>query len=530
MTSAVILGMIVTMFTEPQERTRAISLYSFVAAAGASIGLLAGGVLTELLDWHWIFFVNVPIGIVTGLLAVRLIKDDVGLGLGKGADVPGAILVTAALMLGVLTIIRTSDVGWFSIETLVGAAATALAFAGFVVREHRTSDPLLPLRIFRSRAVTGANLIMVLVVAGFFGTFFIGSLYLERVLHFDALAIGLGFLPISVSIGVMSFVFAVPLITRFGQRAVLRGGLVLLLAGMLWLARLPADATYLVDVGPGLLLIGIGAGLTFPSTVGLAMSGATNADAGLASGLVNTTRMVGGSLGLAVMASLLTTRVGTLATAGADLGTALTGGAQLAMSFAAAVDRRSVGHLGHGAPPEHGDPGPSGRPAHDRCRRVGGRGLRSTRRADVMANHGNAASPILQRLDVGPGPEDAHDRGRWFRATGLAIDRSPQMAFMTSSTCTQGVAYARIGAATIVTRYRTGDLDTPTHDLVDRYREVCMAMGEASKPIIDDAVRAAVEKWAEALSEDDEDTEAHWMQAASSMLAGYMLGAGQAVL
>jgi hypothetical protein len=133
----------------------------------------------------------------------------------------------------------------------------------------------------------------------------------------------------------MSFVFAVPLITRFGQRAVLRGGLVLLLAGMLWLARLPADATYLVDVGPGLLLIGIGAGLTFPSTVGLAMSGATNADAGLASGLVNTTRMVGGSLGLAVMASLLTTRVGTLATAGADLGTAVTGGAQLAMSFSA---------------------------------------------------------------------------------------------------------------------------------------------------------------------------------------------------
>ena len=146
MTSAVILGMIVTMFTEPQERTRAISLYSFVAAAGASIGLLAGGVLTELLDWHWIFFVNVPIGIVTGILAVRLIKDDLGLGLGKGADVPGAILVTAALMLGVLTIIRTSDEGWFSTETLIGAVATALVFAGFVVREHRTSDPLLPLR------------------------------------------------------------------------------------------------------------------------------------------------------------------------------------------------------------------------------------------------------------------------------------------------------------------------------------------------------------------------------------------------
>ncbi len=143
-------------------------------------------------------------------------------------------------MLGVLTLIRTSDVGWFSVETLVGAVATALAFAGFVVREHRTSDPLLPLRIFRSRAVTGANLVIVLVTAGFFGTFFIGSLYLERVLRFDALAIGLGFLPISVSIGVMSFVFSVPLITRFGQRAVLRGGLVLL-AGRDALAGAAAD-------------------------------------------------------------------------------------------------------------------------------------------------------------------------------------------------------------------------------------------------------------------------------------------------
>src|SRR4051794_19899432 len=335
MTSAVILGMIVTMFTEPRERTRAISLYSFVAAAGASIGLLAGGVLTELLDWHWIFFVNVPIGIVTAVLAVRLIKDDVGLGLGKGADVPGAILVTAALMLGVLTIIRTSDVGWFSVESLVGAAATALAFAGFVVREHRTMDPLLPLRIFRSRAVTGANLVIVLVTAGFFGTFFIGSLYLERVLGFDALAIGLGFLPISLSVGLMSFVFAEPLITRFGGLAVLRGSLVLVLAALVWFARLPVGASYAIDVAPALALMGIGSGLAFPALVGLAMSGATSSDAGLASGLVNTTRQVGGALGLAAMASVATMRGQTLASAGADGRAALTGGSQLALELAA---------------------------------------------------------------------------------------------------------------------------------------------------------------------------------------------------
>jgi len=337
MTSAVILGMIVTMFTKPRERTRAISLYSFVASAGASIGLLAGGVLTGTLNWHWVFFVNIPIGIVTGILALRLLDDDPGLGLGEGADVPGAILVTGALMLGVLTIIRTSDVGWLSIETLAGAAAAAIALAAFAWREARTPNPLLPLRIFRSRAVTGANAVMLLVVAGFFGTFFIGSLYLERVLGFDALAIGLGFLPISLSIGVMSFAFAEPLITRFGAGSVLRGALVLLLVGMLWLARLPVGATYLVDVAPSLFLIGIGAGLAFPSIVGLAMSGATAADAGLASGLVNTTRMVGGSLGLAAMASIATTRGVALSVAGADGATALTGGAQLAMAFAAGM-------------------------------------------------------------------------------------------------------------------------------------------------------------------------------------------------
>jgi EmrB/QacA subfamily drug resistance transporter len=337
MTSAVILGMIVTMFTEQRERTRAISLYSFVASAGASIGLLAGGVLTEALNWHWIFFVNVPIGIVTAIFTLRLIEDDEGLGLGKGADALGAALVTGALMVGVFTIIRTSDVGWTSLETLVGGATAFLALVGFVAREARTATPLLPLRIFRSRSVSGANAVMLLLVAGFFGTFFIGSLYLERVLRFDGLQIGLGFLPVSVSVGVMSFAFAEPLITRFGSRAVLRASLGLFFVALLWFARLPADASYFRDVAPALALIGIGAGLGFPSIVGLAMSGATNADAGLASGLVNTTRMVGGALGLALMASVATSRGASLAAAGANPAAAMTGGSQLALLLAAAL-------------------------------------------------------------------------------------------------------------------------------------------------------------------------------------------------
>jgi len=335
MTSSVILGMIVTMFTESRERTRAISLYSFVASAGASTGLLAGGILTQTLNWHWIFFVNVPIGIVTAVFALRLLEDDEGLGLGHGADVPGAALVTGALMLGVLTIIRTSDVGWTSIETLAGTAATLVALIGFVIREARTANPLLPLRIFRSRTVAGANAVMLLLVAGFFGTFFVGSLYLQRVLGFDALGIGLGFLPVSLSVGLMSFVFSEPLITRFGARSVLRASLVLELVALVWFTRLPVDASYLIDVAPSLALIGIGSGLAFPALVGLAMSGATSRDAGLASGLVNTTRQVGGALGLAAMASAATMRGASLAAVGATPAAALTGGSQLALQLAA---------------------------------------------------------------------------------------------------------------------------------------------------------------------------------------------------
>jgi EmrB/QacA subfamily drug resistance transporter len=335
MTSSVILGMIVTMFTEPRERTRAISLYSFVASAGASTGLLAGGILTQTLNWHWIFFVNVPIGIVTAIFAFRLLENDEGLGLGHGADVPGAALVTGALMLGVLTIIRTSDVGWTSIETLAGAAATFAALVAFVIREARTANPLLPLRIFRSRTVAGANAVMLLLVAGFFGTFFVGSLYLERVLGFDALGIGLGFLPVSLSVGLMSFVFSEPLITRFGARSVLRASLILELVALLWFTRLPVGASYLIDVAPSLALIGIGSGLAFPALVGLAMSGATNRDAGLASGLVNTTRQVGGALGLAAMASAATARGASLVAGGASASVALTGGSQVALELAA---------------------------------------------------------------------------------------------------------------------------------------------------------------------------------------------------
>jgi EmrB/QacA subfamily drug resistance transporter len=321
LTSAVILGMIVTMFPEPREQAMAIGIYSFVASAGASIGLLAGGLITQAINWHWIFFVNAPIGVVAAVLALRLLEPDPGLGLRAGADVLGAALVTAALMLGVYAIVGTVDHGWGSVHTLgLGAVAAAL-LAGFVARQATASRPLVPLRIFRSRNVSGANVVQALMVAGMLGMFFLATLYLQGVLHYDAVQTGAAFLPVSLGIGVLSLGFSARLITRLGARAVLLPGL-----GLLVTDRPPAG-----------VLLGTGAGLAFPALVTLAMSGATAADSGLASGLVNTTQQVGGALGLAVLATLSTSRTNHLLADGESSASALTGGYHLAFAIAAGL-------------------------------------------------------------------------------------------------------------------------------------------------------------------------------------------------
>jgi len=337
MTSAVILGMIVTMFPKPADQAKAIGVYSFVASAGASIGLLAGGVLTEAINWHWIFFVNLPIGIGTALLAVRLIDRDEGIGLSQGADVPGAVLVTGSLMLAVYTIVEAAEQGWGSAQTLgLGAVAVAL-MAGFVAREATARTPLIPLRIFRSRNVSGANLVQVLMVGGLFGMFFLGALYLQRVLGYDALEVGLAFLPVAVLIGTLSLGFSARLIMRFGARATLLPGLALIVAGLALFAVAPVDADYLTEVLPSMVLLGVGAGLSFPSLMTMAMSGATPSESGLASGLVNTTQQVGGALGLAVLATLSTTRTDELLARGDSTASALTDGYHLAFTIAAGL-------------------------------------------------------------------------------------------------------------------------------------------------------------------------------------------------
>jgi EmrB/QacA subfamily drug resistance transporter len=335
--SAVILGMIVRMFPEPREQAKAIGVYTFVAVAGGSIGLLAGGVLTEAINWHWIFFVNLPIGVATALLALRLVDASEGIGVRGGVDALGALLLTAGLMIGVYAILEAGENGWGSTETLVlGGAGVALVTA-FIVRQSRVANPLVPLRMFGSRNVSGANGIQALLVVGMFGMFFLGALYLQRILGYDALEVGLAFLPWTIVMGVMSFRFTPGLNLRFGPRPTLIPGLVFIAAGLLLFARTPIDATYVVDVLPSMILMGLGTGLAFPSLMTLAMSGATEEDAGLASGLVNTSMQVGGAIGLAVLATLATERTGALVADGEAAASALNGGYHLAYLVGAAL-------------------------------------------------------------------------------------------------------------------------------------------------------------------------------------------------
>jgi EmrB/QacA subfamily drug resistance transporter len=335
LTSAVILGMIVTMFSDPREQAKAIGVFAFVASAGAAVGLLAGGILTQFLNWHWIFLVNLPIGAVTAAAARRMIGPDRGAGLRAGADVPGALLITGAMMLGVFTIVDpAAQQGWLAAKTLGLGAGTLVLLGGFIIRQRTARNPLLPLRIFSSRNVTGANLVQVLGTAGMFGMFFLGSLYLRRILGYDPLQIGLAFLPVAVAMGTLSVRYTDRLVMRFGARATMLTGLGLIAAGLALFATAPAAGGYLSHIFPVTVLVGTGAGLCFPALMALAMSSATPQDAGLASGLVNATAQIGGALGLAVLATVSASRSSTLLAQHHPAAAALTGGYHLAFWIA----------------------------------------------------------------------------------------------------------------------------------------------------------------------------------------------------
>jgi len=328
--SAVILAMIVTLFPKTDEQAKAFGVFSFIASAGAAVGLLAGGLITQAVSWHWIFFVNLPIGVVTAVLSARFLASDRGIGVGKGADVLGALLVTVALMLGVYTIVQSSDYGLGSPRTLgLGAVAIAL-LVGFVVRQAMARNPILPLRIFASRKISAANVVQALMSSAFLGFFFVASLDLQRVLGYGPMEIGLAFLPVAVVMGLFSIRFSALLINRFGPFAVLVSGQVVIVAALAVLGFGPTSANYAIHLLVPLALLGLGGGLSFPSMTIIAMSDAQPADAGLASGLLNTTGQVGGALGLAVLATLAGSRTLSLLRDGAGTAAALAGGYHLA--------------------------------------------------------------------------------------------------------------------------------------------------------------------------------------------------------
>lgn len=335
--TAVVLGMIATLFPEPGERAKAIGAFSFVQASGGTIGMVTGGLVTQAAGWHWIFYLNVPIGLAAFGVARKTLPNEGGTGLGKGADVLGASLVTAALMLAVYTIVRVEEHGWASAHTLVLGVIAVVLLAAFVRRQSVAANPLLPLRLLRSRHVAGGNVVFLLLVASMFGFMFLTVLYLQRVLGYGPREAGLAMVPTAAAIAVISLGASARVNTRFGAHRVLPVGLALIVGGFLLLGRAPAEATYAVDVLPALALLGTGFGFAMPSLMTLGMSEATADDAGLTSGLFNTVQQVGGSLGLAVLAVLATTRTAEATAAGTPEAPALLEGYHLAYHVAAAA-------------------------------------------------------------------------------------------------------------------------------------------------------------------------------------------------
>jgi EmrB/QacA subfamily drug resistance transporter len=333
--SAVSLSLMVNLFTEPGERAKAMGIFGFVASGGGSIGVLLGGILTDALSWHWIFLVNFPIGVVVVLLSLRLLPE-VHLPMpNRRLDVAGAITVTASLMIAVYAIVNGNQNGWTSLETLGLLAVAVTIFAVFLVIETFVDSPLVPLAIFKIRNVAVADVVGVLWAAAMFAWFFLTALYLQFVLGYRPLQVGLGFLPGNLIMGVLSIGLSAKLVMRYGFRAPLATGLGLAGLGLLLLTRAPVDGNYVVDVLPSMILLGLGAGMAFNPVLLAAMSGVAPQESGLASGIINTSFMMGGALGLAVLASLAASRTSDLLAAGESNPAALTGGYHLAFMVGA---------------------------------------------------------------------------------------------------------------------------------------------------------------------------------------------------
>jgi EmrB/QacA subfamily drug resistance transporter len=324
--SAVSLSLMMTLFTEPADRAKAMGVFGFVAAGGGSIGVMLGGVLTDSLDWHWIFLVNFPIGLLVVALSLRLLPAARIEGAGVKLDVAGAITVTSSLMLAVYAIVNGNQTGWTSGQTLGLLAASALLLGVFLGIESRVDSPLMPLRLFRLRNLATANVVGVLWAASMFAWFFLSALYMQLVLGYTPLEVGLAFLPANLIMAAFSLGLSAKLVMRFGIKPPLAVGLLVAAAGMALFVRAPVDGNFVADVLPSMILLGLGAGTAFNPVLLAAMSDVDPSEAGLASGVVNTSFMMGGAVGLAVLASLAQSRTDSLRASGDGALTALTGG------------------------------------------------------------------------------------------------------------------------------------------------------------------------------------------------------------
>jgi EmrB/QacA subfamily drug resistance transporter len=364
--SVVVLSLIMIMFTEPAERAKAMGTVGFVLSGGGTAGVLLGGVLTDALDWHWIFLVNIPVGIAVFVLCLYLLPSERGPAqAGRRLDIAGAVTVTAALMLAVYAIVNGNEEGWTSAQTLGLLAAAAVLMGVFLFIESRVESPLMPLGLFRLRNLSTANVVGVLMAGAMFGWFFLSALYLQQVLGYSPLEVGLAFLPATLIWGASSLWLSDRLIMRFGVKPPLITGLLLFVAGLLLFARAPVDGNYFVDVLPGMLLLGFAGGITFNPILLAAMGEVAPTEAGLASGIVNTSFMMGGALGLAVLASLAASRTDSLRASGDEPLVALNGGyhvaflAGAAFALAGAVVAAVVMRATSPAPAaEHGVPQP----------------------------------------------------------------------------------------------------------------------------------------------------------------------------
>jgi EmrB/QacA subfamily drug resistance transporter len=335
LSSGVIIAIIVTEFQKPIERAQAMSLFTFVIAGGGSLGLLAGGALTQWVNWHWIFFINLPIGVATLIFGAWLIVENRGLGLSHGVDVAGSILITAALMLAVYAIVTAADVGWTSVHTLgFGGAALAL-MAVFVVLESRLRNPIMPLRILKLRSLTGASMTRAFVFSGMFTNFFVGALYLQHIRGLSAFGTGLAFLPTSLALATLSAGLSARLMVRFGPRNLAITGLIVIGTALFLLSGADAQSSYFPRIFAAYLLFGLGGGLAFMPLLSISMSEVPAADAGLAAGFGNVTMQMGAAIGLAALGAISTAHAQTLMAEGWTVPAALTGGYQLAFLLAA---------------------------------------------------------------------------------------------------------------------------------------------------------------------------------------------------